>query len=107
MAKVWEWVKRNWKWIVFPVGVIGAVLGWYLWWRSKPKDDNTTTTTDQAADQAIKDTNDAVDVKDQALKELEQQHGEKLATMTEEQREEFEEVKKKDIDEVASWIDNL
>jgi DNA anti-recombination protein RmuC len=87
--------------------VLGAVLGWFLWWRCRPKDDDTSTTTDQAADQAVKDTNAAIDAKDQALKELEQKHGEKLATMTEEQRKEFEEVKKKDVDEVATWIDNL
>lgn len=107
MTKVWEWVKKNWKWIVFPIGVIGAVLGWFLWWRGRPKDDDTTTTTDSAADQAVKDTNQAHDDKDKALKELEEKHGEKLSTMTDEQREEFEEVKKKPIDEVASWIDNL
>jgi nitrogen fixation-related uncharacterized protein len=107
MSKVWEWVKKNWKWIIFPIGVIGAVLGWYLWWTVKSKDDDTTTTTDAAADQAVKDTNTAADEKAKAVKELEEKHSEKLAAMSEEQRVEFENVKKKDIAEVAAWIDNL
>jgi len=107
MTEVWAWLKKNWKWIVFPIGVLGALLGWFLWWRGRPTDDDTTTTTDTAADQAVKDTQQAHDVKEAALKELEEKHGEKLATMTEEQRKEFEEVKEKPIDEVASWIDNL
>lgn len=107
MSKVWEWLKKNWKWIVFPIGVLLSVLGWFLWWRGKPKDDNTTTTTDEAADQALKDTVKAQEEKDQALKELEEKHGQKLATMSEEQRKEFEEVKKKPIEEVATWIDRL
>ena len=107
MKKAWEWVKKHWKWIVFPIGILGAVLGWFLWWRGRPQDDDTSTTTDQAADQAVKDTVQAQEDKDQALKKLEEEHGEKLSTMTEEQQAEFEEVKKKDIDEVATWIDSL
>jgi len=107
MVKVWEWLKKNWKWIVFPVGICLALLGWYLWWTKSPPDDVNSSTTNDAADQAIKDTNDAIDNKEKALEELEEKHGEKLAAMTDEQRAEFEEVKKKPIDEVASWIDSL
>ncbi len=107
MTKVWTWLKKYWKWIVFPIGILGAVLGWFLWWRSGPRDDVDSTTTDASADRVVKDIFQAQDVKDVELKELEKRHGEKLATMTEEQRTEFEEVKKKTIDEVASWIDAL
>ena len=107
MLKIWEWLKKNWKWIVFPIGILLAVLGWFLWWRGQPKDDNTTTTTDAAADQALKDTVKAQEDRDQALKELEQKHNQKLASMTDAQRAEFEEMKKKPIEEVAAWIDRL
>jgi hypothetical protein len=107
MSRVWGWFKKHWKWVVFPVGILLAVLGWFLWWRSRPGDDDTTTTTDSAADGAVKDTNDAVDNRDEAVRELEKKHSAKLEAMTEEQKSEFEDVKKKDIDEVAKWIDNL
>jgi hypothetical protein len=107
MTKVWAWLKKHWKWILFPIGVLSALLGWFLWWRGRPKDDDTTTTTDAAADQAVKDTQEAQDAKDKALKELEEKHNDKLTAMSEEQKAEFEEVKKKPVDEVASWIDNL
>jgi predicted negative regulator of RcsB-dependent stress response len=107
MKKIWTWLKKNWKWVVFPIGVISAILGWFLWWRSRPKDDVDSTTTDAAADQAVKDTVEAQEEKDKALEQLEEKHGEKLAAMTEEQQAEFKKVKEKPIDEVASWIDNL
>ena len=107
MTKFWEWLKKHWKWIIFPVGILLSVLGWFLWWRGKPKDDSTTTTTDTAADQALKDTVKAQEDKEKALQELEQKHGAKLAVMTQEQRAEFEKVKQKPIEEVAAWIDRL
>jgi len=105
--KVWEWLKKNWKWIVFPVGILLAVLGWFFWWRGRQKVEIPPSTTDDAADNAVDATAKASDVKTQALEELEKDHGEKLSTMTDEQRDEFEKVKKKPIDEVVEWIDNL
>jgi hypothetical protein len=107
MLKIWTWIKKYWKWIVFPIGILGAILGWFLWWRSKPKDDVDSSTTDAAADQALSDTVEAQEERDKKMQELEEKHSEKLATMTDEQRQEFEDVRKKPIDEVAAWIDNL
>ena len=106
MSKIWAWFKRNWKWIVFPVGIVGVVFCWFFWWR-KPKDDSTSTTTDSAADQAIKDTVQSQDDRDKSLKELEQRHAEKLAAMSEEQKAKFDEIKQRPIEEVALWIDSL
>ena len=107
MSKVWDWIKKYWKWIVFPVGILGAVLGWFLWWRSRPGDDVDSGTPDDAADKAVDDVIAAGEERDKAIEKLEQEHSDKLAKMSEEQKAEFEEVKKKPIDEVASWIDNL
>lgn len=107
MIKIWEWLKKNWKWVLFPIGILLSVLGWLLWWRRGKKDDTTSTTTDAAADQAVKDTAQAQEDKEKALKELEQKHGQKLAVMTDEQRKEYDRVKQKPIEEVAAWIDRL
>ena len=106
MSKIWGWLKKYWKWLVFPIGIFGAALDWFFW-RRVPLEDDIAIITDTAVDQVVKDTHNAIDVKGKALKELEQQHGRKLAFMTKEQRAEFEEVKKQPIDEVATWIDGL
>ena len=108
MKIVWNWIKKYWKWIVFPIGGVLALFGWYLWWRKKPeKDDVNSVTTDEAADKALKETVEAQANKERALKELEEEHLTKLSVMNDEQRKEFEEVRKKPIEEVAAWIDAL
>ena len=108
MLAIWAWVKKHWKWIVFPIGVGGAVLGWFLWWRSRPEEDDTDSgTSDAAADEALGKVIVAGEERDAALEELEKDNLVKLAEMSEEQRAEYEKVKERPIDEVASWIDNL
>jgi CO dehydrogenase/acetyl-CoA synthase beta subunit len=107
MTKIWEWLKKNWKWVLFPVGILLSLLGWFLWWRAKLKDDVVSTTPDAVADQAVKDTVQAQEDKDKALKDLEHQHVQKLSEMTDEQCKEYNLIRKKSIEEVALWIDRL
>lgn len=32
LAKVWDtawtWLKVNWRWVLFPLGILGLILGW-------------------------------------------------------------------------------
>ena len=106
MKKIWEWLKKNWYWLIAPVALLVLGALWLMGWRKK-KDDPVSHTPDKDADQAVDDTNKAHDIKDQALKELEKSHAEKISQMSAEQKKEFEEMKKKPIDEVANWIDSL
>jgi len=107
MSKTWSWLKKNWMWLIAPVTIAVLVILYLMGWRPEKKDDVDSVTPDDAADQAVEDTNTAHDEREKAIKELEAEHREKLSEMTEEQLEEFEEVKKKPIDEVAAWIDSL
>lgn len=102
------WFKRNWKWVVFPVGIlllILPVLGWLM--GKDPKDDDPGTTTDAAADTAVKDIFEAQDDKEDALVTLEKENKVKLSAMTTEQNAEYERIKKSPVEDVASWIDKL
>ena len=27
-AKVWAWLKQNWRWVLFPVGILLLIAGW-------------------------------------------------------------------------------
>lgn len=108
MSKVWSWLKKHWKWVVFPIGILSAILGWLLWWGGqKPKDDQASGTSDKAADKAVEDISKAQDVKERAVQELEEKHADKIEALSSDQQKEWEEIKKKPVDEVASWIDNL
>lgn len=108
MIRIWKWLKDHWRWVVFPIGVLGAVLGWFFWWRGKQVgDDAESGTSDEAADRAVDSIVSAGEKRDRELKELEKRHAEKLDTMTEEQTAEYNDVRKKPVEEVASWIDEL
>ena len=108
MSKIWAWAKKHWKWIVFPVGillVVLSVLGWLM--DIRKKDDPISGTTDEDANRAVDDIFKASREKEAAIVELEKRHAAKVAVMSEQQRAEYKEIKKKPIEEVASWIDKL
>ena len=107
MTKVWDWIKKHWKWIVFPVGILVAVLGWFFWWRGRGKDDDKFSTPDDAADKAVDDVVKAQEVREAEIKKLEEQHADKLQAMSDEQKAVFKEIKTKTPAEVAEWIDKL
>ena len=107
MISVWFWVKLHWKWIVFPVGVIGSVLGWYLWWRTDPPSQGGSGVSDEAVDKALRDVSAASGERDRSLKRIEEENAAKLSAMSDEQKKVYEEVKEKPIAEIASWIDKL
>jgi len=106
MTKVWEWLKKWWKWLLFPVGIIGALITW-IFLRQKPVDDQGSVTPDDAADNAVNGVIKAQDDKEEAVANLEAKYANKIAAMSDEQRAEFDKVKTQDITEVASWIDKL
>lgn len=33
LLKAWEWTKRNWKWLLFPIGILIYIAG-----RARPRD---------------------------------------------------------------------
>lgn len=106
MTRVWEWLRKWWKWILFPVGIIGAFVTWFVL-RQQPVDDSTSVTPDDAADKAVSGIIKAQDAKEEAVAHLEKRYAEKINKMSAEQRVEYETVKAKPIEEVASWIDKL
>ena len=105
MSKAWAWLKKNWMWVVFPIGilmVVGLVLERFF-----KKDDPISSTTDADADTAVDDIIAAGEDKEAAIIALEKRNLERLANMTKDQQKEYEEIKSKPIEEVASWIDKL
>lgn len=107
MKAAWEWVKAHWKWLLFPFVAVATVIGWLLLRQAPQKPDVTSGTTDEAANKLAADLAKAEAEKLEAIKLLEEKHSEKLSVMTDEQRTEFDKVKDKPVEEIASWIDNL
>lgn len=105
MAKIWEWLKKWWKWIVFPVGILGVVLSWFFWWHI-PEDDQFST-PDAAADDAVNAAIKAARQRRIEIEAIELKHALKLVAMSSEQKKEYKVVREKTPEEVAAWIDNI
>lgn len=106
MNKIWSWVKEHWRWLLIPLVAASVFLLWFFGWR-RSKDNMDSGTPDDAANRAVSGIIEAGDERDQAMKDLEHKYIEKLTVMTDGQRAEYEEIRKKSIEEIASWIDKL
>lgn len=85
----WEWLKKNWHWVLFPIGIALAVFGFR---RKTPVVapalvgadevlDREDTKADLVKAQALAD-------KDKQIAEITQKHDATIAKLTEEQRKE-------------------
>lgn len=97
-----EWWKKNWYWVVFPVGLVVLFL---RFWFPRPirllpeaKEDDITPVDNISA---------TVREKEKALAEIEGRYQDKIRALSDEQLKEWEDMKSKPIDEVAQWIDKL
>jgi len=106
MTKIWEWLKKNWKWLILPLWVLSMVVVWLLS-GGRTKLFPPSGTTDQAADAATKAKDEAIEAFRQRLDALYKQAEERLKTASEAQVKEFTEIKEKPLEEVAKWIDSL
>lgn len=106
MKKVWEWIKKNWRWLILPLWILSLLLMWFLS-GGRTKFFPPSGTTDEAADQAVAAKDKAVAEFRARLDELAAKAEERLQGASEEQIKEYEELKDKPIEEVAKWIDSL
>lgn len=106
MKKIWEWLKKNWKWLVLPFWVLSMVAVWLLS-GGRTKLFPPSGTTDVAADSALKAKDEAIELFRVRLDELYKKAEERLRAASEAQVKEFTEIKEKSLEEVAKWIDLL
>lgn len=105
MLVVWRWLKKYWKWILFPIGIISVILAWVS--RGGRIPPLVSGTTDEAADEALEDYKKASQEYKEKLDEIHKKAEERLKDASEEQLKEYEEIKDKPLEEVAKWIDSL
>lgn len=108
MRKFWEWLKKNWKWLILPLWAISVVLVW-LFTRGGVKKPATTITgtTDQAANTAVTTVINAADERETAIKRILALFEEQLKKASAEQLKELEAMKGKPVSEIAAWIDKF
>ena len=105
LKSIWSWLKKNWKWVLFPVGLLLVVFTALQAVRSHGRDEEPTDLPDP--EKPVIDVIDAVEERDQKLAELEQKHRDRIQELAEDQRKELEELKDKPTEEIVRWFDNL
>lgn len=101
----WAWVKRHWRWILFPVGIMGFLLAGRQVVERFDWDGPPPPPPDD--DKTVVDIRNAMAERDILLEELKKQHAQKMHELSEQQAREFRELEGKPIDEVVAWFDKL
>jgi hypothetical protein len=95
--KALPWLKRNWKWLLFPIGII-AFIGGFLLRRRRPdvvapELVGAAETALKANDKAEEEREEAREEKDEKIAEIEKEHATTVAKLTRKQRDDVEELK--------------
>jgi hypothetical protein len=104
--KAWPWLKKYWKWLLFPIGIIVFILGYSV--RPKPKvlSSELTGAADakkKADDKAAEETGKARAERDAQLAGIEREHASTIAKLTKEQRAKVKELRE-DPDKVNAFL---
>lgn len=105
LKKAWDWLKKYWKWILFPIGIlllVGGIIAKIIR-PDPPPGPDFSKDGDDALD-AIEEANRRRDLK---LAELEEKNKQRLEQLSSDQQKEYEELKDKDLEEVVAWFDRL
>ncbi len=102
--KIWVWLKENWKWIIFPIGIIGFILNLFFWQRPTPQNSDEL---DSATNNALNNLRKASDERGELIKVLGEKYTKKIHSMSVEQLVELKKIRKESPEVVANWIDRL
>lgn len=103
---VWFWLKANWKWLLLPVWAASLILVWVFRGGDKPLFP-ISGTTDEAADKALKEKDEAIRVFRSHLDDLAKKAEARMQDASAEQIKEMKELQGKPLEDVVKWIDGL
>lgn len=105
LSKIWSGVKKHWRWILFPVGILGFLLAGREVVERFDRDDPPPPPPDD--DKTIMEVRNALAERAIKLEELKEEHAAKLRELSQQQAQELEELEAKPLDEVVAWFDKL
>ena len=95
-----EWLKKNWKWIVFPVGLVMLLFSLFENKRLLRRPYINVDDELEAIKKANEHYRDELDT-------LHEYHSERLQQLSDEQKQELAELKNKSLTDVVRWFDRL
>lgn len=107
MIKVWLWLKKYWKWLIFPIGILVFVLG-RLTSRKlpaviAPELLGAAEVKEKADRQAVVELRKLDDERQTKVKEIEERHSEVISKLTDDQKKKYEAIKA-DPNEVNNFL---
>ena len=106
LSRIWSFLRKYWKWILFPVGVLSLIVTVLSSRSTLPIGVNKDILIGIENDKNAK-LKKAVAERDTKLKQLAEEHKERLDTLSEQQEEELQSLTEKPIEEVVAWFDKL
>lgn len=103
----WPWLKKYWKWIIFPVGILGLIAAAIAGSRVIDTVDVDQKKLDEIDDKRDEAIEEADRKRDEKLLELAEKHKERLEHISSEQEKELEDLAEKPIEEVVAWFDQF
>jgi hypothetical protein len=107
LAKVLSWLRRNWKWVLFPVGLLMFIGGILIAAKSRGTDSLPPPDFGEEGEGIADTILEAAAERDRRLEELQLKHRERLEELDGDQQKELEELKSEPIEEVVTWFDSL
>lgn len=107
LVKIWAWLKKYWKWIIFPIGLIGILAAFIAGRLTRSTPTPIVIDNGDDAEEALEETRRAAEARDAKLKELREKHQNRLESLSVEQQKELDELKDKPFEEVVSWFDRI
>ena len=101
------WLKKNWKWILFPIAILLIVLAWL---RNRQGPAPVPVPSDTGTAIALQDvrTEQQIEVAEQQAKEeikkIEEQHAAAIQTFDAKQKETYEELKQGSPQALTDWL---
>lgn len=107
MIKVWLWLKKYWKWLAFPIGILVFILG-RLTSRKlpaviAPELVGAAEVKEKANREAAVELRRVDDERQAKVKQIEEKHSEVISKLTDEQKKQYEAIKA-DPNEVNNFL---
>ena len=104
--KAWQWWKRYWKWVLFPIGILVAVVT-IATLVTERQNAVIPGDLDEETQEALRRLRTAEIHRNRQIEQLERQKLEQLKQLNEDQVKELEQLQKADTEEVVEWFNRL
>ena len=95
LRKVWTWIKKYWKYLLFPVGIVLGIIAMVSGRRRvgnvvAPGELETEGERTQANEEAQQKAREAAEAKKKAVESLEREHADTIKKLTDQQKKEVD-----------------